>query len=134
MANLLQSSAALLINTLKSTSVAGRTVRYERGGEVLLATLNGTCAMHEYEVFEEDGTNTSVTGFDWSFAGGDLLDAASNRFEPHRGDRIIETLNEVEIHYSVLPIAGKPVTEWLDSSGEMVLVRTKRINSKSDDD
>ena len=126
MTNSLQSSAAFLIDTLKSTSVAGRTVRYERGGETLIEEISGVVEMHEYEVIDADGMMASVTAFDWTFDASDMV-VNSVLVEPVRGDRIVETINSEEVSYEPLPIGSKPIAEWLDTAGVIVLVHTKKV-------
>ena len=133
MTNLLQSSAAFLIDTLNSTSVAGRTVRYERGGETLVAELAGVCAMIEYEVIDTDGVMTSLTSFDWTFEASDM-EVNGAIVEPARGDRIIETINSTEVSYEPLPLGTKPASESLDTSGVILLVHTKKVKVVSGDE
>jgi hypothetical protein len=124
MTNVLQDAAAWLAGQLKEK--AGRTVTLTRGG-VASGSITGWVSQKEYEVVGTDGILTSVTAFEWSFETSDLVISGS-QVTPSDGYSITEVLNGRTIVYEVLPITGKPCSEWLDSSGVMTLVRTKRIS------
>lgn len=132
MTNLLQNGATSLIGWLKDS--AGRTVRYERGGETLIAELVGTCAAHDYDVVDSEGVLTTITAFDWCFEATDFLDASDSVIDARPGDRIVESLSGIEYSYEPLPLGPKPVQEWADSSGVMVMVHTKRVKVNRGDE
>ena len=123
MTNLLQDSAVWLGDRLKES--AGRQVTYARGVQQS-NPITGTVAKHEYEVVENDGSVTLVLAYDWTFTAGDLVIAGST-VKPRSGDRIKETLNGEAIEFEVLPIGKLPCSEWLDTSGVLLLVHTKKV-------
>src|SRR5262245_36281242 len=123
MSNLLQDAAVWLGDRLKES--AGRQVTYARGGQES-EPITGTVAKHEYEVVENDGSVTLVLAYDWTFTAADLVIAGSP-VKPRSGDRIKETLNGEPIEFEVLPIGKLPYSEWLDTSGVLLLVHTKKV-------
>ena len=124
MTNLLQDAAVWLGDRLKES--AGRQVTYARGAQES-DPITGTVAQHQYEVVENDGSVTTVLAYDWSFTAADLVIAGSP-IKPRSGDRIKETLNGDAIEFEVLPIGKLPCSEWLDTSGILLLVHTKKVS------
>jgi hypothetical protein len=124
MSNLLQDAAAWLGDRLKES--AGRQVIYARGVQES-DPITGTVAKHEYEAVENDGSVTLVLAYDWSFTAAELVIAGSP-IKPRAGDRISETLNGEPIAFEVLPIGKLPCSEWLDTSGVLLLVHTKKVS------
>lgn len=125
MSNLFQTSAAWLSDKLQQH--AGRSVTYTTAtGSV---AITASPAMHEYTVTDVDtGVVTSVAGYDWIVEAAELVISGS-QVEPNEDHTISETLDGVDYVYAVLPIGNRPCCEWLDSSGVMRLVRTKRIQA-----
>lgn len=124
MSNLLQDGATWLGEQLKQS--AGRSVVYVRGtGQS--DPITGTLSHLQQEVLDEDGLGTGTFLNDWTFTATDLVVNAT-QIEPRSGDRILETLNGVDVAYEVLPPApNRPVSEWADSSGILVIVHTKKV-------
>ena len=123
MTNLLQDAAVWLGDRLKDS--AGRQVTYARGaGES--EPITGTVVQHQYEVVENDGSITLILAYDWTFTAGDLV-VAGNPIKPRSGDRIKVTLNGEAFEFEVLPIGKMPCSEWLDTSGILLLVHTKKV-------
>ena len=123
MTNLLQDAAVWLGDRLKES--AGRQVTYARGageGE----PITGTVVQHQHEVVENDGSITLILAYDWTFTASDLV-VAGSPIKPRSGDRIKETLNGEAIEFEVLPIGKMPCSEWLDTSGILLLVHTKKV-------
>lgn len=120
MPNLMQRSAEWLSDRLKV--VAGRSVLYRRG-VVSTLSLTGTASEESYKVTGSDGLFTWVHTSDWVFAVSDM-----EGIEPLPGDRICETLGNVDRVYEVLPISDdEPCWKQLDSGNAMIVVHTKRI-------
>lgn len=124
MPTFLQRGAAWLGDQLKQS--AGRTVTYRRGSTVSAAIV-GTVSLHDYRTIGDEGIEISVVADDWVFTAADLL-IRGVQIYPRDGDLIIETLDGFLNKYQVLPVAGRPSSEWLDSSGILLLVHTKRID------
>jgi hypothetical protein len=125
MPNLLQRGATWLGERLQTA--AGRSVIYSSGGQSFTATA--WPAKVDYEVDDEDGIPRRVTFYDWTFAREDLdFDDDPKPFSAKPGDRIVETLNAVELTYEVMPAGKRPVMEWADSGGELILIHTKLVN------
>ncbi len=123
MTNLLQDAAVWLGDRLKES--AGRQVTYARGaGES--EPITGTVVQHQYEVVENDGSITLILAYDWTFTASDVV-VAGSPIKPRAGDRIKETLNGEAIEFEVLPIGKMPCSEWLDTSGILLLVHTKKV-------
>lgn len=109
----------------KMQSAAGRTVTVRRG---IYTSANITAWHHtkQYQEVGEDGLITSISMEDWTFVASELI-VNGTVIEPRPGDTIMETLNGQQIHYEVLPTETKRATEWLDTSGHLLLVHTKRV-------
>jgi len=124
MPNLMQRSATWFGGRIKQ--VAGRSVVLRRG-TTATATITGTVSMHAYTTIGDEGIEISVVSDDWIFTAADVVIRGST-IEPRDGDVIIETLNGFDNTYQVLPVAGRPSVEWLDSSGLLLLVHSKRVD------
>jgi hypothetical protein len=123
MPNLLDGGATWLGEQLEAA--AGRLVTYSR--RQVCAQVTGWPAAHEYEVLNEDGIPLRVLSIDWTFrSSGLLLDG--QRVEPRTGDVIEECIDGEEFRYEAMPLGKKPCFEWLDTSGRLLLVHTKRIS------
>lgn len=124
MPNLMQRGASWLGERLQTA--AGRSVTYIRRGQSLSVT--GWPARVDYEVDDEDGIPRKVTFHDWTFTAADLdFDGDSEPFAARPGDQITETLDGRELTYEVMPPDTRPVAEWLDSAGVLVLIHTKLV-------
>ena len=89
--------------------------------------ITGVPTQHQYEVVDgETGLPTSVISYDWTFTAADLV-VAGSPMKPRSGDRVKETLNGEPIEFEVLPIGKLPCSEWLDTSGVLLLVHTKKV-------
>jgi hypothetical protein len=112
--NLLQQGAAWLGDQLNNS--AGVPVTYTRAG--VDSVLTGVVAQHEYNIDDQNaGLLTSIIMYDWTFVAAELV------LTPRKGDRITANGHTFE----VLPIATRPCYEWLDISGILLTVHTKRI-------
>lgn len=115
MSDMLSSGAAWLANQLSAG--ASRSVRYSRGADygAVLATI-GTSR------FESQGTSGVVEMWE---SRDFLIKAGSLPFgEPLRHDKIVETLNGVDITYEVTSPRGVPVFHWGDAFRQTVRVHT----------
>lgn len=104
--------------------VAGREIVYIRGSTET-APFVASVASTSYEVADDMGVLTSFAAFDWTIRAANIVLNNVLR-EPRLGDYIRETLNGVEVRYEVLPIGSMPCFSWLDTSGALLLVHTKR--------
>jgi hypothetical protein len=118
MPTLFQRSATWLGTRLQNA--AGRTATYTRYSGTTVA-LTAVPSVHAYEVVDE-GIHTLVTSWDFVIPRDDL------GFDPAQGDQITETLNSVATVYEVQPIGSLPCFEWLDSSGLLLKVHTKKVD------
>ena len=123
MSNLLQDAAVWLGDRLKES--VGRQVTYARGAQES-DPITGTVVQHQYEVVENDSSITLIIAYDWTFSAADLV-VAGSPIKPRPGDRIKESLNGEAIEFEVLPIGKLPCSEWLDTSGILLLVHTKKV-------
>lgn len=123
MTTLIQRGASWLGERLKTA--AGRSVTLTRGVTVSSA-ITGWVASVEYEEVGDDGLTTSVRYDDWTFNADEVLLSAV-QIVPRSGDVLTESLNGSTIKYEVLPLQNRPEVEWLDSSGILMTVHTKRI-------
>jgi len=126
MLNLMQRSATWFGGRLKQ--VAGRSVILRRGPTATV-TITGTVSLHAYTTIGDQGIEISVVADDWVFTASDLVIRGAT-IEPRDGDMIIESLEGFENKYQVLPVAGRPSVEWLDSSGLLLLVHSKRVERR----
>ena len=123
MSNLLQDAASWLGDRLKES--VGRQVTYVRGA-AQSEPITGTPAQQQYDVFDEGGIGTTVLAYDWTFTR-DCLEIAGTPINPRAGDRITETLEGVAVAFEVVPLGKRPCYEWLDTSGILILVHTKKV-------
>lgn len=119
MSNLMQRGAAKLGTVLQAS--AGRTVSIIQGG-VTLTGITGMVAEKEYEVLDNSGFLAKVISFDWSLVASEVDDI---NFRP--GTRIVETINGKTFTYEGMSVGKRPVEEWLDTSGVLLTIHTKRI-------
>lgn len=124
MTTLMQRGATWLGARLKTA--AGRSFVLTRGA-ASTAAFTAAVASCEYEEMGDDGLQTSVRYDDLTIVAADVV-VSGSQVEPRDGDVLAETLNGVVIQYEVLPLQKRPAVEWLDSSGILLLVHTKRIN------
>lgn len=117
MPNLLAEGAAWLAGQLADH--AGQSVKILRGATES-GPVTGTPVQQDYELVV-DGMVTVVTLWDWTFT------TASLPWTMRAGDRLKTMLLDSDVQYEVVPIAKRPCTELLDTSGVMTLVHTKRI-------
>lgn len=102
----------------------GRTVAYRQGTRS--PTLTGWASETEIQV-EQEGSVTVAKVFVWNFYAKDLTD---NDIRPKSGDRIVETLNGLEVVYESMPIDDRTtVKDQLDTSSVITQVFTKRIRN-----
>lgn len=118
MPNTMQNAAAWLGANLQAA--AGRTIVLSRGAQKSSA-ITGTVAMQDYSLVDENGFATTFTSYDWTFVTDDLP------WEVTNGHRIRETLNGEVIEYEILPPPDRKAVEWLDTSGVLTLVHTKKV-------
>lgn len=120
--DIIADAAQWLIDKLQD--IAAREVTFTRGSRTT-STIVGTPTKVEYKVMDDEGFMTLVTMFDWRFETADLV-LGGEAFTPREGDVISETLNGQAIEYAVMPIMGKPASEWEDTAGLMTIVHSKR--------
>lgn len=101
-------------------SAAGRSVSLVRSGRASDA-VTAWVSMQEYAVASQDEFATAVTSYDWSFLTSELP------YTPRAGDRIRETLNGSTVEYEACELGDKPAAEWLDTSGKLTVVHSKRV-------
>lgn len=123
MTTLLQRGATWLGERLQTS--AGRTVKLTRGS-VNTTDFVGAVSRVAYDEIGDDGLTTSVMYDDWTIVADEIL-LADRSIVPRDGDVISETLNGATVRYEVLPLQSRPAVEWLDSSGLLLTVHTKRI-------
>lgn len=121
MPNLLQSAAAWLGAQLQTA--AGRSVVIVRSG-VPSDALTAWVSVQEYTVVDEEGFGTVVESHDWSFVTSDLP------YPLRSGDVIRETLGGLRQEYTILPVAGKPFAEWVDTSGVMTVAHSRKTEEE----
>lgn len=115
MSDMLASGAAWLAGQLSAS--AGRTVRYYRGVDygTVVASI-GTSS------FESQGTSGVVESWE---SRDFIIKAGTLPFgEPLRHDRIVETLNGIDITYEVTSPRGVPVFHYADAFRQSVRVHT----------
>jgi hypothetical protein len=118
--NVLQSGAAWLMAQLKSA--AGVSITYARG-DSQSDPITAVVSQHDYEVVDEkSGLMTSVTMYDWTIAAADLV-LNGSPITPWKSDSITGSLGA----FQVLPIGKRPCYEWLDTSGLLLTVHTKKL-------
>lgn len=115
MPDMLSSGAAWLANQLSAG--ASRSVRYQRGADygTVLATV-GTSR------FESQGTSGVVE--QWESRDFIVKAGALPFGEPLRHDKIVETLNGIDITYEVTSPRGVPVFHYADAFRQSIRVHT----------
>ena len=115
MSDLLASGAAWLAGQLSAS--ASRSVRYSRGADY--GTVTATIGTSR---FESQGTSGVVEQWE---SRDFVIKAGSLPFgEPLRHDKIVETLNGVDVTYEVTSPRGVPVFHWGDAFRQTVRVHT----------
>ena len=117
MSNLLEDGAVWLAGQLADH--AGKSITFIRGATES-DPITGTAVQQDYELLV-DGMVVVVTLWDWTFA------TANLPWTLRAGDRLKATLLGVETQFEVLPVAKRPCSELLDTSGVMTLVHTKQV-------
>lgn len=115
MSDLLASGASWLAGQL--AQAASRSVRYQRGVDYgsVLATIGSSR-------FEAQGTSGIVETWE---SRDYIIKAGTLPFgEPQRHDKIVETLNGVDVTYDVTSPRGVPVFHWGDPFRQTVRVHT----------
>jgi hypothetical protein len=115
MADLLASGASWLAGQLSAS--ASRSVRYSRGADfgTVLATIGSSR-------FESQGTSGVIEQWE---SRDFVIKAGTLPFgEPLRHDKIVETVNGVDITYEVTSPRGVPVFHWGDAFRQAVRVHT----------
>lgn len=101
--------------------MAGASVTYSRGS-TSNDELTATPTTHDYEVLADDGMPTVVRSTDWLFTTSDLT-LSETAITPRPGDRITSSGST----YEVMPIGTKPCSAWVDSTGIITRVHTKKV-------
>lgn len=115
MSDLLASGAAWLAGQLAAG--ASRSVRYYRG--VDYGTINATIGTSRFEAQGTSGVVEMWESRDFVIKAGTLPFG-----EPLRHDKIIETVNGVDVTYEVTSPRGVPVFHWGDAFRQTVRVHT----------
>lgn len=124
MSNLLQDGATWLAGQLQDH--AGRDVVLRRQGQAP-TELTGTVVMQQYDVVDEEtGIVLTVLSYDWVFTASEYR-VAGVQVPPLPYDRLEETLAGSSIAFEVMGLGRKPCWEWLDTSGIMLLVHSKKV-------
>lgn len=123
--NLMQRGAVFLGQNMQAS--AGRSIIYKRGSHET-AAITAWNANQEYDAEDANGVTTTIAMDDWTVFAEDLAFNGA-QLTPRAGDVITETLNGVTIEYQVLPVAGRKAVEWLDTSGILLLIHTKRVGA-----
>lgn len=76
-----------------------------------------------YRFSDEDGLSQRVSTVDW------LFDKSAIGFDPRKGDRIQETLNETVYTYEVTSINNEPCWESHDPGQSQIRVHTQLIGT-----
>lgn len=106
---------------------AGRTLSYERGNTEI-ESMTGVANQVTYEIIDSDmSVGSTVLSTDWTFKAAELV-IGGNEIEPRPGDIITEVLRGNAVAYEVVGIGTRPCFEFLDSSGILLLVHSKRID------
>jgi hypothetical protein len=115
MSDLLASGAAWLAGQLSAG--ASRSVRYQRGSDY--GTVNATVGNSRFEAQGTSGVVETWESRDFIIKAG-LLPFG----EPQRHDKIVETLNGVDITYEVTSPRGVPVFHYGDAFRQTIRVHT----------
>lgn len=123
MPNLMQRGATWLAGKLQTA--AGRTVVYRRGN-LSGDPITAACSMKQYSIVDAEGFTTTVESVDWLVTTAELV-VQGAVITPRPGDRIHEILGGVLVEYEAMKLGSEPCSEWLDTSGVMTVIHTKRI-------
>lgn len=124
MSNLLQDGAIWLAGQLQDH--AGRDVVLRRQGQAPI-DLTGTVAMQQYDVVDEEtGIVLTVLSYDWVFTASEYK-VGGVQVQPLPYDRLEEELAGSSIAFEIMGLGKKPCWEWLDTSGIMLLVHSKKV-------
>lgn len=115
MSDLLASGAAWLAGQLAAG--ASRSVRYSRGADY--GTVNATIGTSRFESQGTSGILETWESRDFVIKAGTLPFG-----DPLRHDKIIETINGVDVTYEVTSPRGVPVFHWGDAFRQTVRVHT----------
>ena len=115
MSDLLASGAAWLAGQLAAG--ASRSVRYSRGADY--GTVNATIGTSRFESQGTSGVIEQWESRDFVIKAGTLPFG-----EPLRHDKIVETVNGVDVTYEVTSPRGVPVFHWGDAFRQTVRVHT----------
>jgi hypothetical protein len=109
----------------KMPLVAGRTIVFKRGSHSSSA-ITAWVASVEYDITDKNGVTVSMMRDNWTMLATDVVIGGA-QITPRDGDRITETLNGVAIEYEVVPVGTRKSCEFLDTSGNLLLVHTKKV-------
>lgn len=98
---------------------AGVPILYVQGDKP--APVTAWPARKSTEVGGQDGFLSRVDYYEWTIVASEL------GLTPRSGDRLIDTRNGATLDYEAAPVGSMPVWDWMDLSGLMLLVRTKRL-------
>jgi hypothetical protein len=115
MSDLLASGAAWLAGQLSAS--ASRSVRYSRGADY--GTVSATIGTSRFESQGTSGVVEQWESRDFVIKAGTLPFG-----EPLRHDKIVDTINGVDITYEVTSPRGVPVFHWGDAFRQTVRVHT----------
>jgi hypothetical protein len=115
MSDLLASGAAWLAGQLSAS--ASRSVRYSRGADY--GTVNATIGTSRFESQGTSGVIEQWESRDFVIKAGTLPFG-----EPLRHDKVIDTINGIDITYEVTSPRGVPVFHWGDAFRQTVRVHT----------
>lgn len=102
----------------------GVSITIQRGGKTT-EPFTATWEKKVYQVADSEGFLTSAESRDFTFAIGDVAFNGTS-FEPHTGNLISLSENEISVQYEVLPIGQLPAVELMPG-GYRWLVHTKRV-------
>src|SRR5690606_26772497 len=103
---------------------AGKSVTYKRGS--LSVVLTATPSTQVYEIVDTAGLSVEVTSRDYIFTRSELV-LAGQAIEVRQQDIITEVVGSETVEHEVMLLGKRPVVEWMDTDGTMVMVHTKRI-------
>lgn len=116
----------LLRGTVKQA--AGLTVRYERGEDVLVASLRVVTGNTPYESISASGVVVTSQSRDYVVEVTDLVrDDNDEEIVPQRGDRLIEVRPGGEAVFELLDLPGSNCWRWSDSYHVARRLHTKQI-------
>ncbi len=121
--NAFADAAAGLASSLRS--VAGDSVVYSRAG-VDSDPIVGVVDLQDYEAIDSSGLMTAIVSHDWMFRPTDMVIDAEV-VEPRSGDLITRASDGAV--FEVMPLPGKPVSEFADPDCVMLVVHSKKLNA-----